>query len=295
MRKGRKDLLKYLTINDDDERWGIVCTTVGYQTVLPGADYPVLRHPDKYNFKFQGRILNEYQLVYIVEGRGYFASESCRKVRVTAGTMIQLFPGEWHTYKPDKDTGWVEYWVGFRGVNIDNRVKEGFFSKDCPVRRIGISDTIMGLYDRILRYAEEEKSGYQQLISSIVLHLLGLVYYKDQNCSYTDGVLVDKLNKARSIMRETVDTPVSLEEIAREVGMGYSWFRRVFKQYTGMSPVKYQMQQRLARAKELLGNTAMTVTEVAYTLGFTTVSQFSVFFKKMEGMTASEFKERFSR
>ena len=44
--------------------------------------------------------------------------------------MILLFPGEWHSYYPDRETGWDEYWVGFRGIHIDKRVEKKFFTKE---------------------------------------------------------------------------------------------------------------------------------------------------------------------
>ena len=101
------DQSRYLTISAIDEEWGIVVTTVGYQFIPPKGNYPLSKHPDNYNFKPQtGRILNEYQLVYITKGSGYFSSQSCKIQKINAGTMILLFPGEWHSYYPDSETGW---------------------------------------------------------------------------------------------------------------------------------------------------------------------------------------------
>ena len=66
--------LHYLTVGSQDERWGMVVTTVGYQFVPPGGSYPLSRHPDGYDFKPQsGRVLGEYQMVYITRGDGYFS------------------------------------------------------------------------------------------------------------------------------------------------------------------------------------------------------------------------------
>ena len=94
MKESSADQLKYLSINSQDEDWGIVVTTVGYQFIPPEGQYPQSAHPESYNFKPQtGRILNEYQLVYIIKGNGYFSSQSVRKQRISAGTMILLFPG----------------------------------------------------------------------------------------------------------------------------------------------------------------------------------------------------------
>lgn len=290
----QNDQLRYLTINSRDEDWGIVVTTVGYQFVPPRVQYPLSRHPDKYNFKPQtGRVLNEYQLVYITKGSGFFSSRSFRqKQQVAAGTMILLFPGEWHSYYPDPDVGWHEYWVGFRGPHIDRRVEKQFFTAGEPLYSIGLSATIVGLYEDILRFASEEKSGYQQMISSIVLHILGTVYYKKRNISFTNSYVVDKINEARIIMKDNVESPVGPEEIASRLGLGYSWFRRMFKEYTGVSPAQYQLQQRLLRAKELLTGSAMNISEIAYRLRFENAGQFSTFFKKKEGVTPSEFRER---
>ena len=80
-----------------------------------------------------------------------------------AGTVVMLFPDEWHTYAPDPETGWEEWWVGFRGENIDRRVAEGFFSPKTPLLHIGHSAGIVSCYQEIIRSAEEERKGFQQL------------------------------------------------------------------------------------------------------------------------------------
>jgi AraC-like DNA-binding protein len=286
--------LRYLTIGPADEDWGIVVTTAGYQFVPPQGRYPLSRHPETYEFKPQsGRILNEYQLVYITKGSGYFSSQSCpAKQKIAAGTMILLFPGEWHSYYPDKETGWNEYWTGFRGIHIDRRIEKQFFTMSEPLHHIGLSATIIGLYEDILKFASEEKAGYQPMISSIVLHILGAVYYKKKNRSFTNTYVVDKINEARILMKEHAENPVRPEEIASQLGLGYSWFRRMFKEYTGVSPAQYQLQQKLLRAKELLTTTPMNISEIAWLLKFESAGQFSTFFKKKEGVTPSDFRER---
>ena len=86
--------------------------------------------------------------------------------------------------------------------------------------------------------------------------------------------------------------PLPPEEIASRLGLGYSWFRRMFKEYTGVSPAQYQLQQKLLKAKELLTSSSMNISEIAYSLKFENAGQFSTFFKKKEGVTPSEFRER---
>ena len=217
--KQERDKLCYLTIGDKDEKWGVVVTTIGYQFIPPGTKYPLSAHPDNYSFMPRGgRILNEYQLVYITKGSGYFASQSCPEAPVKAGTVISLFPGEWHSYHPDDETGWDEYWVGFKGSYIDDRVANRFLVREQPLHNIGISSGIVSLYEEILQLASAEKAGCQQMMSSIVLHILGSIYYKERNNSYANTFILEKVNAARELMKD-VDNPRDVEAIARELGV----------------------------------------------------------------------------
>ena len=67
-------------------------------------------------------MLNEYQLLYNPEGEGIFSSNSVKEARLREGGMFLLFPGEWHTCHPLGDKGWKSYWIGFKGLNMDDRV-----------------------------------------------------------------------------------------------------------------------------------------------------------------------------
>lgn len=289
-----QSILYYLPVSPRDEQWGIVCTTAGHQHVPPGTPYPVSEHPENYLFyKGSGRTLSEYQLVYITAGQGRFESASCPPVTVGAGTMLLLFPNEWHSYSPDTQTGWTEWWVGFRGENIDKLERQGFLARQRPVFRIGFSGGIERCYREIIGTVEEERVGFQPLISSIVLHILGSVLFKHSNLLYTDNPVVEKINRAKAIMRAGACRDISPEQIAREVGMGYTWFRRAFREYVGMAPAQYQQTMRLNKARELLTATTQTISEIAYALGFESASAFSLFFRTREHQSPTQYRARY--
>lgn len=289
----KNEQLRYLSINATDEDWGIVVTTIGYQFIPPQSPYPLSRHPEKYNFfPPNRRTLNEYQLIYITKGSGYFESASVKRQIVNEGSIIFLFPGEWHSYYPNPNTGWDEYWVGFRGPHIDKRVEKHFFNKEDSLFRIGHSATIVRLYEDILDLAKKEKTGYQQMISSMVLHILGAIYYKRKNIQFNNSYIEEKIIEARQLIKDNIEGTLSQEEIASKLGLGYSWFRRMFKEYTGVSPAQYQLQQKVLQAKELLTDTNLSISEIAYKLHFENTGQFSTFFKKKEGITPTLFREQ---
>ena len=92
---------KLLIVNERDKRFGLSVTTVGFQAIRAGSVYPPRNHPDAYYFTAQkGRVLHEYQLVYITKGRGTFASDTTPSVDISKGQILFLFPGQWHTYAP---------------------------------------------------------------------------------------------------------------------------------------------------------------------------------------------------
>lgn len=284
--------LKYLTIGPNDDSWGLATTTVGTQLIEPNACYPAMQHPSTYNFKAQsGRILDEYQIVYIAEGGGFFESQSIAKQRIEGGTVILLFPGEQHHYYPDKQSGWREFWIGFKGEVMDHRTAAGFFSPKESLINIGLSNTLISLYRDAIRIADKERIGCQQLLAGIVTHMLGHILYKSKRNGEGATRAEDIINEARQLMREKVHHTLRAEDIATSLGVGYSWFRQSFKRITGISPAQYITRLLMSRAKEMLMSENHTITEIAYMLGFESVGQFSTIFRKIEGSTPRQFRE----
>lgn len=289
-----KSHINHLTVNDMDVRWGMYVTTCGYQTLPAGAkSFPYTKEHSSYYFNSnRGRVLDEFQLIYVVKGKGFFESTSCKRCEISAGTAILLFPGEWHNYSTTYEEDWSEYWVGFNGMNAQSMMEAQFFDKKDPLFSLGINEEFVDLYERIIRYAEDEQLGYQQIISSVVRHLLGLLYYRTQNNHHCNGAVAEKINEARLLMRECLHSPLSAVEVAERLNLSYSWFRKAFKKYTGISPSQFQMHLRLQRAKELLMDTDKTISEIAYELSFDTAGQFSTFFRQKQGSTPKYFRNR---
>lgn len=284
---------KYLQISQRDKSWGLAVTTAGFQHVHPGETYPLSSHPDGYNFPTsKRRILNEYQLVYITRGAGFFESASCSRTRVEAGTMFMLFPSEWHTFAPDPDTGWDDHWVGFNGSFIDDKIKSGFFTfKNC-VFKVGVDEQIINTYHEIFDLIADEKSGFQQIVASLAISLIGRVYYEGLNHSFGDSYIMRVINQAKAIMKEDMAGNRSLEEIAQSLNISYSLFRREFKSKCGISPGQYRQELKLAKAKELLYSTNLSIAKISEKLHFESLGQFSTFFKKKTGVPPLEFRKR---
>lgn len=285
--------IKYIIENEHDLLWGLSINTVGYEMIDKGEKYPTNEHLDSYYFSPEkGRVLQEYQLIYISEGEGILQTQSIEKTPIKAGTMFLLFPNEWHTYHPDPATGWKQYWIGFKGINIDLRVTNGFLCKNEPIFHVGINEEIVHLYRQAIEVAEHENAYFQQMLAGITNHLLGLMYSLNRNNQFNKNKhLVIQIDRARIFMHEKIESSLSIQDIAEEIGMSYSSFRKLFKEYTGLSPASYFQDIKLQRAKELLCHTQISVKEIAYSLNFDSPDYFSTQFKKKTGKRPRDFRE----
>lgn len=285
---------KYLLATERDLKWGLTVSTVGYEEIAPGDPYPTKGHADGYYFNIEkGRVLNEYQLLYNPEGEGVFESAHCPQTRIKAGDMFLLFPGEWHTYHPNPRVGWKSHWIGFKGRNMDDRVKAGFLTPEKPIYHVGYSAIIEGLYRRAFAAAREEAAYSQQEMAGLVNHLIGKMYSLERNIELSrNQQQVDMIDKARWRIRESLESEITIQGIAEELGVSYSNFRKLFKEYTGLSPATYQQELRLLRAKELLSTTDLSIKEIAYRLNFESPDYFSAKFKAKMGVKPSEVKTK---
>lgn len=282
--------LKYLTIGPNDQLWGMAVNSLGFQDVAPGEPYPPSSHPSRYLFSEEkGRILDEFQLLYITHGRGRFRSATLpHPLAIKPGSLFLLFPGEWHSYAPDPATGWKEYWIGFKGNQMEEWVKNGFFSKESPLWNIGIHSDIVDLYTDAIETAREQRSGFQQRLSGAVAHLMSLAWYYRRNEAFSE--VADKMNQAKILIAEQFRT-ISPEDLSKQLCLGYSNFRRIFKEYTGLAPSQYIQQIRIHRTKEMLTNTSIPIKQVAYEMGYENEDYFFTAFRRVAGMTPMEYRE----
>jgi len=282
---------KYLLVNERDKKFGLTVNTVGFQPIPPHSLYPSIEHPKNYYFHpGKGRILSEYQIVYISKGKGNFSSESTRRTIITKGQAMVLFPGQWHTYSPQKDTGWNEYYIGFEGMIIDNIVSQGFFSQENQILDVGVNEDLVNLFSSAIKIAKEDKTAAQQNLAGIVFNILGTILSLAQNKNFETNDSAQKIERAKVIMCENILKNLEIKELAQNLGISYSLFRKVFKEYTGYSPAQYFQELKLRKAKEMLTETNHSIKEVAFELNFNSYEYFLSFFKKKVGTTPMEYR-----
>jgi AraC-like DNA-binding protein len=279
---------------DAQPDWGVNILDVGHYVNTAGTVYPDLQHPEDYYFEWsKGRVLKEYQLVYIAAGKGIFEAEAIGKVEVNPGTLFFLYPGTWHRFKPDEKSGWTEYWVGFEGHYADHLMNQDCFNPEKPLLHMGFNAEFINIFIQLIDTIKFGGLGSNQLAACLTIQLLGLVYASALLKAQSHNRKTQLINNIKYSIHENLNSDISPEELAANHNVSYAWFRKAFKEITGQSPGQYQLNLKIQKACRMLHETEFSISEIAYQNGFESEYYFSRVFKNKMAKSPSNYRKEF--
>jgi AraC-like DNA-binding protein len=104
-----------------------------------------------------------------------------------------------------------------------------------------------------------------------------------------------KIWKARNFICEHSTEELALTQVARAVNISPNYLSEKFKQVTGINFVDHVARTRFERARILLHNTGLRVSEIAFAVGFQSLSQFNRVFKKLAGKSPTQYRGELSQ
>ena len=132
----------------------------------------------------------------------------------------------------------------------------------------------------------------ESLSQVLVIHLLrNYSVFEPVFREYNGGLSPYKLRKTIDYIHADLDRDLSLEVMAKQIGMSRSYFADRFKQAMGVAPHQYVIQQRIERAKRLLKERSLTISEIALECGFASQSHLNKVFRKYVGTTPRNYRE----
>ena len=126
-------------------------------------------------------------------------------------------------------------------------------------------------------------------ISELLLNLLILI--KKETLPEKQ---IDTLSYVVKYIEKHFTEPLTLEFLADFTSMSKYHFSRIFKEYTGLSPIQYIISLRIAHAKTMLTDSSLSVKQIAFSTGFTDINNFTKQFKRLENTTPSAYRKQFS-
>ena len=282
-----KNYFRYIPETPESTRWGVEVRGCGFAKISAHSEYPPAGHPSDHRLDFEkGRILKSLQILCITEGNGMFKTASCRRQRLSAGAVILLLPAEWHTYRPDPSTGWTEHWIELGGSIPNRLLRDGIFQPQRCIFPEGAASGIESVFQKIHPMLDGRRDASVPELAAQAFQLLTL-------CAELPTLSATRANVRRAERRLSnlpSDAPPDLPQLAKELGWGYSYFRRVFREQTGLSPWQYHLQARLSQVCRLLAMSEDTLQSIAETTGFASAFHLSTAFKKAFGESPGRWR-----
>ena len=257
----------------------ISVNTCGEQ-ILDNSDYDTLRPNGRIDFGIQ----------YIESGRCTFEDDGEERV-AEAGSLILHFPNVKQHYSFKKEDATHLCWVHFSGsaCNMLDPIKT---DKTVLVK---ISDTkeFNRIFHMMIKTSYALKPYYETVRRGFLLSILGIILRDATGLSRSkSGHLNGGLEKVISYININFHDPVALDKYADMCYVSKSRFLHMFKDYTGFSPYRYQLNVRIERSIELLAYTSMSVAECSSAVGFKDCSYFCRIFKKYTGKTPMYYRKQ---
>ncbi|MFK7981246.1 MAG: helix-turn-helix domain-containing protein [Saprospiraceae bacterium] len=286
-----QDFFKYLTPSEVDKSWGVFLNVAGKASIPANTHYPAKEHPTGYYFTWKrGRILEEYQLIYLTKGTGIFENKD-GQTNIKAGDILLIKPNEFHRYRPNLATGWVENYIGFNGHLVPHFYKEMAFLKELVVFQHGISARMLGLFEAVFKLVQAEQPSFQQIATGLIVQIFGNMAAQQKRGDFPNKAMEQTIQKILLEIRTEVAAPIDLQALAKRHHISYASFRKLFKKYTGKSPRQYHLELKVLRAKELIISSDKTMQEISQLLHFESIHYFSRFFKKKTGMSPTALRK----
>ena len=150
---------------------------------------------------------------------------------------------------------------------------------------------MQAIVDQVFNIQYEGKAKmmfFRSQMTSLLAHFFGQLSMMSEETLPSDER--ERLEHAKEILTENLEDPPSLSELSRRIGLNTFKLKKNFKELFGVPVFKYLQNERLNKAHDLLRSQDITVQEVAWDVGYDSLSSFSNAFSKKFGFRPSEIK-----
>lgn len=252
------------------------------------------------------------EIVFIAQGtclHRYHKTE----VSLIPGDLFIVVPHEEHSYSIESATviyncmfypeALGEDWKALKEISsiYDLLIVEPFYRQEHShqeILHLSPSEVsyIEPVLNKMLEEQQNKQAGYQLILKAYLITLLTFLgrlwdkqFHNDWN-SYNSKR--DMLAQALNYIEQNMENDLRVNEIARRVYLSPDYFRRLFREVTGLTPIDYINKLRIARAERLLTGEDSTISEIAQTVGINDVNYFSRLFKSVTGQSPTGYRKK---
>lgn len=260
---------------------------------LTRACYPTAFgfYPKATAHKMQRKIHSDNLLIYCAQGSGYVSTQHFQG-SVVQGDVVLLPAGHAHEYHASQSDPWTIYWVHFDGLQAHQLVQELDFDPEQVVVSVGQQPLLIGDFNRLLSLRQ---SGYQHSVfnyaAALTRQILYLLALKIRSTNMINRHNFN-LDAIKSIMLENIHGELHLDTLAASTQLSRYHFAAKYKKLTGISPIKHFIHLKMEHACYLIDSSNDSAKQVSAQLGYADPLYFSRLFKKVIGLSPSDYRKR---
>ena len=236
------------------------------------------------------RRLELYSAVLIEKGGGVFFAENLGRLEVESGDIMLVFPDIRCYYHPFET--WFSRWLIWDGPSADTLIELGYFSPNSPIVK-GCASIFHTSWEQLRALLDLEGRTAILRRKAVLLDFLSELTQPPGSISPATYAPAhhNAIESAITYMKDNYNHEISIDSLAMQMQLSVSYFRKVFRDHTGMSPGELLAEIRITRAKELL-LARKSIKEAARDTGFSDHLYFMRFFKRRTGLTATQFVKK---
>lgn len=246
----------------------------------------------KYSKKIN-RIIQHHKLIFITKGKGHIIVQH-KRYQVKEGMLLYICPNLQYSIEVDIEDP-VSFFsvhfsyatVGFAGDKWDITADTDMLPLE-PVQVLKDYYQINDIFKKLVENWIGKLPGYEFITKTLLQELLFEIFQniKKNSPNYSTSLKVEKIIE---YMRHNIDNKLTLADLSKLVQLSPAYLSRVFKETTGYSVIELFNKIKVDKAKELIIEGDKKIKEVAQILGFTDEFYFSRIFKRIEGLSPSEY------
>ena len=212
--------------------------------------------------------------------------------KLLAGDTFILYPDTEVKYYADTEKPWEYAWVGFMGTDAATIIRSTDFTKEKPFIKSGGPPKRM-LRNQLNRVYEVKGNSHEASVAmtgALYTLLSTFMHYSLQKETSKD-IQLTYVEKAKNYISTSYSYPITVEDVAAYVGISRSHLYRSFQTYQQQSPKEYLSSFRIKKACHLLKETTLSVSTVAYSVGFENNLYFSKAFKKLMQVSPTQYRD----
>jgi len=232
------------------------------------------------------------EILYVAGGEGEAILEG-KKFRLAPGDLVVVNPGTLHEERSDAKAPLRLIFLAIRDFAVPGLPAGCLSQEKYRVLSCGEYRYKMDIYLReLLQETSSQIEFYQEISQGLVSALLVLVMRLIRINPEDEAALSQECQKIKEYLDQNFTSPITLDSLSETVYISKHYLSHLFKEQTGVSPIKYLTSKRMEKACELLSETELPVSEVSKAVGYENPLYFSQVFKKYTGYTPTEYIEK---